>query len=282
MRFATVTFALVMGLSNVQELMPQSGKTWTREELLSRTVNPSREHQVAAWPPHKIAGNVYYVGTRNLGAFLITTDRGHILINTTFIETAPLIRQSIEKLGFRVEDIRIILASHAHGDHTEANMLFKEWTKGDVMIMAEDLPLLKQKVDRVLHDGDKVTLGNTTLTARLTPGHTPGTTTWTWSVEDAGRTYNVVLLGGGVNARVQLAKFPDVQKQYQRTFEVNSSLACDIPLGPHTPMYRMEEKHARIGKGPNPFIDPAGCKEEMLIQELTYKYRLEQELAEKK
>lgn len=282
MRFAFIMPALIVVIFGAAELFSQTGKVWTREELLSRTVNPSREHQVAAWPAHKIIGNIYYVGTRNLGAFLITTDRGHILINTTFVETAPLVRQSIEKLGFRIEDVRIILGSHAHGDHMEANTLFKEWTRAEVMVMAEDIPLLKQKVDRVLHDGDKVTLGNATLIARLTPGHTPGTTTWTWAVEDGGKSYNVVLLGGGVNARVQLARFPDVQKQYQRTFEVNRTLPCDIPLGPHTPMYRMEEKHARLEKGPNPFIDPEGCREEMLIQELTYKYRLEQELAQQK
>jgi metallo-beta-lactamase class B len=282
MRFAIVITALFAVLFGSVDLLSQTVKVWTREELLSRTVNPSREHQIAPWPAHKIIGNIYYVGTRNLGAFLITTDSGHILINTTFNETAPLVRQSIEKLGFRIEDIRIILGSHAHGDHMEANPLFKEWTRAEVMVMEEDIPMLKQKVDRVLRDGDKVTLGSVTLIARLTPGHTPGTTTWLWTVEDGGKPYNVVLIGGGVNARVQLAKFPDVQKQYQRTFDVNRSLPCDIPLGPHTPMYRMEEKFARIGKGANPFIDPEGCREEMRIQELTYKYRLEQELEQQK
>jgi len=260
-------------------------REWTREEILSRTVNPSRELQFEPWPAHRIAGNVYYVGTRNLGSFLIATPEGHILINTSYEETLPLLRQSVENLGFRVENIRIVLGSQAHPDHMTGNALMKEWSGADIMVMAEDIPLLRQTagedtpIDRVLHDGDPVTLGGTTLTARLTPGHTPGTTAWVFETEEDGQTYNVVVLGGGLAPRTILAGNPQIQAEFERTFEVHRSLPCDVPLGPHTPMYRMEEKFARIGDGPNPFIDPAICQEEMWLMEQAYRYRLEEQQA---
>lgn len=259
-------------------------REWTREEILSRTVNPSREQQLEPWPAHRIVGNMYYVGTRNLGSFLVVTDAGHILINTSYEETLPLLRMSVEELGFRVEDIRIILGSQAHPDHMTGNALMKEWTGAEVMVMEEDIPLLRRvagedtPIDRVLHDGDTVMLGGATLTARLTPGHTPGTTAWLMTAVEAGQEYNVVILGGGVAPRTQLAGNDEIQAQFRRTFEVHRSLDCDVPLGPHTPMYRMEEKYARLGSASNPFIDPAICQEEMWLMEQTYAYRLEAQL----
>jgi len=262
-------------------------RTWTREEILARTAIPNPDHLYEPWPAHPVLSNVFYVGTRNLAAFLVTTSDGHILINSTFADTVPLVAGSIEQLGFEVTDIRIILGSHAHADHMEGNIRFRELSGAEVMVMAEDLPLLEQMdsggapqpVDRVLSDGDQVSLGGVTLTAHLTPGHTPGTTTWTFPVEDAGRTYQVVILGGGVTARSRLAGNPDLQEQFKRTFEVNRSLVCDVPLGPHTPMYRMEEKLARLGRGLNPFLDPEGCEEEMFLQEEAFRFRLEEQEA---
>lgn len=259
-------------------------REWTREEILSRTVNPSREQQFEPWPAHQIVGNVLYVGTRNLGSFLVVTDQGHILINTSYEVTLPLLRKSVEDLGFHVEDIRIILGSQAHPDHMTGNVLAKEWTGAEVMVMEEDIPLLRQTagadtpIDRVLKDGDTVTLGGTTLTARLTPGHTPGTTAWLMAAEEGGQEYQVVILGGGVAPRTQLAGNEEVQAQFQRTFDIHRSLDCDVPLGPHTPMYRMEEKFAQLGNGPNPFIDPAICQEEMWLMEQAFAYRLQEQL----
>jgi len=271
-------------LSFVAAVSTAQTRDWTREEILARTVNPSREQQLEPWPAHRIIGNVFYVGTRNLGSFLVVTDEGHVLINTSYEETLPLLKQSVEDLGFSVEDIRIILGSQAHPDHMTGNALMKQWTSAEVMVMEEDIPLLRQTagadtpVDRVLHDGDTVTLGGTTLTARLTPGHTPGTTAWLMTAEEDGRDYEVVILGGGVAPRTRLAGNEEIQAQFQRTFEIHRSLDCDVPLGPHTPMYRMEEKFARLGDGPNPFIDPAVCQEEMWLMERTYEYRLEEQL----
>jgi metallo-beta-lactamase class B len=261
-------------------------REWTRAQILSRTVNPSREQQFEPWPAHRIVGNMYYVGTRNLGSFLVATAEGHILINTSYEDTLPLLRDSVEDLGFRVEDIRVILGSQAHPDHMTGNALMKEWTGAEIMVMEEDVPLLRQTagaetpIDRVLNDGDTVTLGGTTLTARLTPGHTPGTTAWLMTAQEDGREYDIVILGGGVAPRTRLAGNEEVQAQFQRTFEVHRSLDCDVPLGPHTPMYRMEDKFVRLGEGPNPFIDPAICEEEMWLMEQSYKYRLEEQLRE--
>ena len=282
---ALIATLLVGGCLVPADAGAQTGRDWTPDEILSRTVNPSREHQLAAWPPHRIIGNIYYVGTRNLGSFLITTPDGHILVNSTFEETLPLVRQSIEELGFQVDDIRVILGSHAHPDHMSGNALLKEWTGAEVMVMAADLPLLEQMspsgspplVDRVLEHEDVVRLGGTSLTALLTPGHTPGTTTWILTAEDGPSRYDVVILGGGVSPRARLAGNPDVQAQFQRTFEIMRALDCDVPLGPHTPMYRMEEKYERLGDGPNPFIDPAVCEEEMWLQEQAFDLRLEEQ-----
>ena len=154
------------------------------------------------FPPHQVIGNVYFVGSVNLGSYLITTPEGHILVNTDFEETVPVIRAGVEKLGFKFTDIKIILGSHAHGDHMEADAMVKELTGGRVMAMEQDVPALKKitpggkphPIDRVLHDGDEVKLGGSTLTAHLTAGHTKGCTTWSMKATDAGKTYDVVMV----------------------------------------------------------------------------------------
>src|SRR4029077_11450681 len=223
------------------------------------------------FPPHKVIGNIYYVGSEQLGSFLITTPEGHILINSDFETTVPVIRAAVEKLGFHFSDIKILLGSHAHGDHMEGDALLKELTGAQVMAMAEDVPALEamkpggkpHPIDRVLHDNDEVKLGGTTLVAHLTPGHTHGCTTWTLKVQDEGKTYDVVIIGSmGVNPGFQLVnntKNPGIVDEYERGFKVMHGLACDVPLGSHPAMYNMTEKYAKLGKGgPNPFIDPQG------------------------
>ena len=272
----------------VPQLWAQKPRVWTREDILARTVNPSRDYQTEAWPAHKIIANVYYVGTRNLGSFLITSDQGHILVNTTFEETLPLLRDSVEDLGFRFEDIRIILGSHAHADHMSADALAKEWTGAEVMAMDDDVPLLEamtpgdkpHPIDRVLRHGDRVSLGGTTLTALKTPGHTPGTTTWTFRVMENSGYYDVVVLGAAIaTGRTQLAGNEGLQQQFKRSFKINRSLECDVPLGPHVPMYRMEEKFAMLEQGgANPFVDPVGCQEEMFLEEQGFYLRLLQQM----
>src|SRR5579872_1590553 len=125
------------------------------------------------FPAHHVIANVYFVGTADLGSYLITTPEGHILINTDYESTVPAIRASVEKLGFKFSDIKIILGSHAHGDHMEGDALAKELTGARVMAMDRDVPALKammpggkpHPIDKILHDGEKVTLGDETLTA---------------------------------------------------------------------------------------------------------------------
>jgi metallo-beta-lactamase class B len=256
----------------------QPAKQWTLQELFQRNIG-SPENQDTAFPPHKIAGNLYYVGTQSLGSFLITTPQGHILINSDYERNVPTIRGSVEKLGFKFADIKILLGSHAHGDHMEGDALVKELTGAQVMAMAEDVPALQRimpggkahPIDRTLHDGDTVTLGGMTLTAHLTPGHTKGCTTWTFKVADDGKSYDVVVIGSvGVNPGFQLvnnAQNPTIADEYKQAFKVLRSLHADIPLGSHPAMYNLDAKYPKLGKGPNPFVDPAGYKAELDIVE---------------
>src|SRR5215469_6378374 len=231
------------------------------------------------FPPHKVIGNVYFVGTADLGSYLITTPEGHILVNTDYESTVPQIRSSVGELGFKFTDIKIILGSHAHGDHMEGDAMVKELTGARVMAMEQDVAALKRitpggkphPIDRVLHDGDEVTLGGTTLVAHLTPGHTRGCTTWTMKVKEGSGTYSVVIIGSvGVNPGFQLVnntQNPQILDEYRQAYKVLRALPCDVPLGSHPAMYNMQEKFAKIGKGANPFIDPAGYKEELDTQE---------------
>src|SRR6185369_13395048 len=270
-------------------LMAQAGKVWTAAELFTRNVG-TKEDQDTAFPPHKIIGNLYYVGTRSLGTFLIVTPQGHILINTDYERTVPVIKSSVEKLGFKFTDIKIILGSHAHGDHMEGDALAKELSGAQVMAMAEDIPALqtmrtpsgKPRPDyRVIRDGEKVTLGGTTLVAHLTPGHTRGCTTWTATVEEGGKQYDVVIIGSvGVNQGTQLVnnkQVPQIAEEYQRSFRILRGLKCDVPLGSHPAMYNLAEKYPKMGKGANPFIDPQGYKTELDIQETAFNAVLDEQ-----
>ena len=232
------------------------------------------------FPPHRIADNLYYVGSKGLSTYLITTDEGHILINSSFERTVPLIRDSVEQLGFKFSDVKIVLSSHAHSDHVEGTAMVQRLTgarvfvmRGDDAVMAgggrgqylyEDSRWLPCKVDRVLEDGEKVTLGKATLVAHRTPGHTRGCTTWAMQATDGGKAYNVVVVGSpNVNPGYQLANnsaYPEIASDFARTFQVLNSLPCDIFLGAHGDYYGLVGKYPRMKDGVNPFIDPTGCK----------------------
>ena len=259
----------------------QTAKIITPADVFRRNTEP-RGQMNQQFPPHKIVGNLYYVGSPILSSFLITTPEGHILINSAYEATVPAIRASIEQLGFRMSDVKILLGSHAHGDHMEGDALVKEMSGAQVMAMEQDVPALQKimpggkphPIDKVLHDGDHVTLGGTTLVARLTPGHTRGCTTWTLKVQDGGKSYDVVIIGSvGVNPGFILVNnkdVPEIAAEYRRSFRILRSLPCDIPLGSHPAMYGMAEKHARLSKSPNPFIDPQGYKTEVNLMEQVF------------
>lgn len=224
--------------------------------------------------PHQMIDNIYYVGTEGLATYLIVTDDGHILINTDFERTVPTLKENVEALGFKFEDIRIILGSHAHGDHMEGDALAKQMTGAQVMAMAQDVPLLKSMrpggkehpVDRELKDGDEVRLGGTTLTAHLTPGHTPGCTTWTMDVEENGVTYHaLVACSYGANAGYVLvnnSNYPQIADDYRSTYQKIRTLPVDVFLGSHGFFYDLAGKYAKLQNrkpgDPNPYIDRAG------------------------
>jgi len=285
----TRLLGLALGLLlAAQGQAPAPGKTWTLEDLFRRNVG-TREQQTSAFPPHKVIDNIWYVGTESLASFLITTPQGHILINSSYEANVPVILGSVEKLGFKPSDIKIILGSHAHGDHMEGDAELKRLTGGQVMAMAEDVPALQRMmpagrphpIDRVLHDGDTVTLGATTLVARLTPGHTKGCTTWTMKATENGRTYDVVIIGSvGVNPGFVLVNNkdnPGIADEYIRAFKVLRSLPCDVPLASHPAMYNMAEKFKKLGANPNPFIDPAGYKAELDTVETVFRRTLDEQ-----
>jgi metallo-beta-lactamase class B len=242
------------------------------------------------FPPFKIAGNLYYVGSEELGSYLITTPQGDILINSDFEQTVPVIRASVEKLGFHFTDIKILLGSHAHSDHMEGDALVKELTGARVMAMEQDVADLRKMtpgnkphpIDRVLHDGDEVKLGGTTLVAHLTPGHTKGCTTWTMKVREGDKVYDVVIVGSvNVNPGYILVgnkDYPQIANDYMRSFQVLRSLPCDLFLGAHGAYYGMVEKYARLQKGEeNPFIDPAGYRAYLDDREKAFQSELDKQ-----
>jgi metallo-beta-lactamase class B len=240
----------------------------------------------ASWtepfPPHKIAGNLYYVGSRDLASYLIATPEGHMLINSSLEESVPLIRASVGQLGFKFEDIKILLISHAHSDHCAGSAEIKRLTNARYLVMEPDVAAVESggatksrlgkadytqfppaKVDRALRDGDEVKLGTSVLVAHLTPGHTPGCTTWTMRVEDGGKQLDAVIIGSpNVNPGYILVNnksYPNIAADYERTFRILGSLPVDLFLGAHGGYYGMEAKHALIRPGSaNPFVDPEG------------------------
>jgi len=256
------------------------GQTYTPRSILSRNMG-TEEDQTTAFPPHKVIGNVYYVGTRTLSSFLIATPQGHILINSTYERNVRTIEKSVAQLGFTFADIRIVLGTHAHGDHQEGDALLKAMTGAQVMVMQEDVPALKgiapggkaHPIDRTLRDGDEVTLGDTRLVAHLTSGHTRGCTTWTMRAQEGGKTFDVVV---ACSYRSPAPVTPEIASELNRTFTIVRSLPCDVPLGDHPAQYNMMAKHARLKPGaPNPFIDPAGCWLEADIQEAMFRAQVQ-------
>ena len=262
-----------------------------QEEMFRRNVG-SREEQVTPFPPHKIVGNLYYVGSYSLSAFLVATPDGHMLINTNWERAVDGLKTSVEALGFAFDDIEVILGSHAHGDHMEGDAVVAQMTGARVMAMAADVAALERMrpgdkphpIDRVLHDGATVTLGGTTLTARLTPGHTKGCTTWTMRIEEDGEVHDVAIIGSmGSNPNFQFVNNPDnptIADEFKQGFRVLRSLSPDVPLGSHPAMYGMADKYERIGRGPNPFIDPDGYRQEVDAVETLFRAVLERQEAE--
>ena len=239
-----------------------------------------------AFPAYKVISNVYYVGTQDYASFLVTSPSGHILINPVFEDSVDLIKIGVEKLGFKFGDIKVILISHAHGDHAAGVSKMKEMTGAQFMVMDGDVPAtehpasyLAARISRVLLYGDEVKLGGITLVAHLTPGHTKGNTTWTMKTTENGRTLDVVIVGSaGVNSAPSLvnnAAYPAIVEDYQKTFRVLKALPCDVFLASHGKFYGMKQKYARLGQPVNPFVDPDGYKAHVRLMEQAFYYKLD-------
>ncbi len=247
------------------------------------------------FPAHRVMDNLYFVGTAGLGTFLITTPEGHILINTDFERTIPLIEKSVEALGFELADVQIILGSHAHGDHQAADVFLRERIGAQVMIMEEDVAGWQRMnrgegdnipIDRILHDGEKVTLGGTTLVAHRTPGHTRGCTSWGMELEENGETYNALIVCSfGVNPNYILVdnpNYPDIADDYRSTFAKARAMPVDVFVASHGSFYDLPAKHEMLQRrregDPNPFIDHAGFLAYIDLKERQFEAMLETQL----
>lgn len=254
-------------------------------------------------PAFRIADDLYYVGSKGLANYLITTPQGHILINSDIEANVPLIRSSIESLGFKYTDIKILLISHAHWDHNAASATIKQQTGAKYYVIDADVGVVESggktdfqyggsaettypptKVDRVLHDGDVVKLGNAELVAHLTAGHTKGTTTWSLKVKDGGKTYNAVIIGSpNVNPGYKLVgntAYPNIAEDYAKSFPAMRALTCDIFLGAHGGYFNMDAKYPNVKtQGTAALVDPDGCKKYITDREKAFNAELAKQRA---
>jgi metallo-beta-lactamase class B len=231
--------------------------------------------------PFRIVGDVYYVGAEEVSSFLITTSEGHILLDSGFLETVPQIKANVGQLGFRFEDIKILINSHAHYDHAGGLAQLKKMTGAKLMVSEADAELLARggkndpnfgdrflfdpvTADRTLRDGDTIELGEVLLTARITPGHTKGCTTWTMKVRDGLKLFDVVFAGSTTVPGYKLVNnvnYPNIVQDYELTFRLLKNLPCDVFLAAHGSAFRLKEKLSHWRNSPhNPFINKDGLK----------------------
>lgn len=257
--------------------------------------------------PFRLIGNVYYVGASDIASYLIVTPAGDIVLDGGLVETAPQIEANIRALGFKLRDVKVLLNSHAHPDHAGGLAEMKRSTGAKLVSMNGDADELARggrgdfffgdtssfppvAPDRVIHDGDTVGLGGTTLTAHLTPGHTRGCTTWTMTAKEAGKEYQVVFVcsatvldGYRLVARPgRAASYPGIAADYEKSFRVWKSLPCDVFLGSHGQFFNLAEKREALKSGAkeNPFIDPAGYAEYVSQNEADFRAELNRQNVE--
>jgi imidazolonepropionase-like amidohydrolase/glyoxylase-like metal-dependent hydrolase (beta-lactamase superfamily II) len=292
--------------------MTMQQKLWKTALIFSGLLTWTAHSQVQIPPdwitpiaPFRIADNLYYVGGKDLASYLIHTPQGEILINSSLPESVPLIRNSVEQLGFKFENIKILLISHSHWDHDAGSAELIRQTGAKYMVMDGDVPVVESggatdfayaaspypaaKVDRVLHDGDRVTLGGVLLVAHKTAGHTRGCTTWTMTVKEAGKALKVVIVGSwNVNSGFRLvdqagqaASYPGMADDYRHTFQTLKGLHCDIFLGAHGMYFGMLAKLDRIKAGAKEdvWIDPQGYQAAVAEREQAFETELKKQMA---
>jgi metallo-beta-lactamase class B len=278
-RLSKVTAALAVGavvLASAPRAQAQN-EEWTRP-----------------FPPFKIIGNIYWVGSYDLSTYLITTPEGHILINTGVGDTAQKIKAGVEQLGFKMSDVKMITATHGHYDHVAGIADLKKMTGAQVVISEPDKDLIETggkadfrfgdtpsarfepvKVDRTFKDGENLVLGGTTLTAHLHAGHTKGATSFTTDVRENGKTYRVIIANmGSINPGVTVTgmpKYPGITQDYARTFMSQKEMKIDVWLASHAAQFRLHEKY-KPGDPYNPdrFVDPNGFLESVRRLENAY------------
>jgi metallo-beta-lactamase class B len=253
------------------------------------------------FPPFRMIGNIYWVGSYDLATYLITTPQGNILINTGVGETAKQIKASVEQLGFKLADTKILTATHGHFDHVAGMAELKRMTGAKLMVSEQDKELLESggkldfrfgdtpgarfepvKVDETFKDSDTISLGGTVLTAHHHPGHTKGATSFTLNVQEGGKTYRVVIANmGSINPGVTvsgMAKYPGITEDYARTFKAQKDMQIDVWLASHASQFKMHEKY-KPGDPFNPdrFVDPQGFKASVEQLEKTYRDQLARE-----
>jgi metallo-beta-lactamase class B len=247
-------------------------------------------------PPFRIAGNLYYVGAKEVSSFLITTPQGHILLDGGFRETAPQIEQNMAQFGFKLADVKILLNSHAHFDHAGGLAELKHKSGAKFIGNAGDADLLKGgghgdfrfgdtllfppiQPDQIIRDGESVHLGDQVMTAHSTPGHTKGNTTWTTKVRDGEKFYNVVFIGSQSALDYKFVgqeSYPGIRVDFEKSFAVLKSLPCDIFLGSHGSFFHFLQKRERLLHGEtNAFVDPDGYKRYLMESEKDFQDKLQ-------
>jgi len=273
--------------------------------LASASLGQGNADWTRPFPPFRIVGNVYWVGSYDLSTYLITTPQGHILINTGVGDTAKQIKAGMEQLGFNIADTKILTATHGHFDHVAGMAELKRMTGARLIVSAPDKELLESggradfrfgdtpgarfepvTVDGTFKDSDTIALGGTVLTAHLHAGHTKGATSFTLNVPDNGRTYRVVIANmGSINPGVTVSgmpKYPGIAEDYARTFKAQKDMSIDIWLASHAAQFRLHDKY-KPGDAYNPdrFVDPQGFKASVEQLEKTYREQLARERAAK-
>ena len=255
--------------------------------------------QPAGWndpfPAHRVMDNVYFVGTKELASFLITTPQGHILMNSNYESSVPLIRQSVEKLGFKFSDIKILISGHAHPDHVEGDALVKELTGAQVIVGRVDAPATREfrpggkehPVDRLVDDGEKVTFGGMTLTAHMLPGHTKGCLAWTMDLKEDGKTYHALVecsLNGQFLQYVGNTDYPTIADDMRASYKKARELPAEVFLSSHASFYGLADKYAKLQArregDPNPFVDPKGYQAHVDEYEKSFEAALARQLAD--
>ena len=292
--------------------MHRSSSTWVAIlacVVVASVFAESRTQNNPEWtqpfPPFRVVGNIYWVGSYDLSTYLITTPQGHILINTGVGDTAQQIKKSVEQLGFSMRDVRILTATHGHWDHVAGMAALKKMTGAQLVVAEREKTLLESGgktdfrwgddpssrfdpvvVDRTFKDGERVALGGTTLTAHLHPGHTKGATSFTTEVRENGKTYRVIIANlGSINPGVRLTgapAYPGIEQDYARTFKAQKAMTVDVFLASHASQFRLHAKY-KPGDAYNPdrFVDPAGYLDAVTRLEKAYLDQIAKERAGK-